>query len=326
MEAINSSSFFHYRSKKEDFYKIIKEGFHYRYSFEPLGTGFANADKNSDASTLNIMNSFAPLLFDTKDSKDNSQDEDSKGIAIPMLCFCDIPILRAGKHRMNYGNYCIGMDKEMMIKRLSPMINPIFYVSSNVVKQQFEELVALKKELYPTIEELDEVNSVSHKVDDINGLREALNSPSIKATINKGKQYVTTFISLMYFMALCKSYIGKNYKGEDVCFYDEREWRVFSYDLGSTQWVYDTTASDFEKIRAEKNKKLEEQKFFQLLIQPEIIGKIISHIIVPTDDDVPDIIKEIMDSDTIFGHNVTDETKHLIISKVTSFERIEKDY
>lgn len=326
MEAINSSSFFHYRSKKEDFYKIIKEGFHYRYSFEPLGSGFANADKNSDAASLNIINSLAPMLFDAKDSKETPIEDDSKGIAMPMLCFCDIPILRAGKHRMNYGDYCIGMDKEMVIKRLSPMINPIFYVSSDVVKQQFEELVALKKELYPTIEEMAEIKSISDKVGDIHNLRKALNSPSIKTTLSKGKQYVTTYISLMYFMALCKSYIGTNYKGEKVCFYDEREWRVFSYDLGSTQWVYDTTASDFEKIRAEKNKKLEELKFFQLLIQPEIIGKIISHIIVPTDYDVPEMIKEIMDSDTIFGHNVTDETKHLIISKVTSFERIEKDY
>ena len=100
---------------------------------------------------------------------------------------------------------------------------------------------------------------------------------------------------------------------------------LFFFYIGF-KWVYDTTSDEFEKVRAEMNKKLERIKFFQLGIQPEDIVKIISHIIVSKDDDVPEIINEIMKSPKIFGHKLPKEKKQLLISKVTSFERIEKDY
>lgn len=310
MDAINSSSFFHYRSNKDDFYKIIKKGFSFRYSFEPLGATFAKANKASKR----------------HHSKSSIIDNETKGIAMPMVCFCDIPLLRATKHRNNYGDFCIGVDKDMMIKRFSPIINPIFYVSSEAVKQGFEELVALKRELQPTFEEIKKVDDNSEGITDLSDLWSLIKKPDVQPIVNKGMQYFKVYFSLMQYMALCKTYNGKNYKGEDVCFYDEREWRVFFYDLGKTKWVYDTTSSDFEKIRHVRNKDLEKIKFFQTIIRPDDVDRIISHIIVPSEKDVPDIIKEIIKSRTIFGHHMSMEKKRLIISRVTSFERIEKDY
>lgn len=310
MDAINSSSFFHYRSNKDDFYKIIKKGFSFRYSFEPLGATFAKANKASKR----------------HHSKSSIIDNETKGIAMPMVCFCDIPLLRATKHRNNYGDFCIGVDKDMMIKRFSWIINPIFYVSSEAVKQGFEELVALKRELQPTFEEIKKVDDISEGITDLNDLWSLIKKPDVQSVVNKGMQYFKVYFSLMQYMALCKTYTGKNYKGEDVCFYDEREWRVFFYDWGKTKWVYDTTSSDFEKIRHMRNKDLEKIKFFQNMICPDDVDRIISHIIVPSEKDVPDIIKEIIKSPTIFGHHMSMEKKRLIISRVTSFERIEKDY
>lgn len=310
MDAINSSSFFHYRSNKDDFYKIIKKGFSFRYSFEPLGATFAKANKASKR----------------HQSKSSIIDNETKGIAMPMVCFCDIPLLRATKHRNNYGDFCIGVDKDMMIKRFSPIINPIFYVSSGVVKQGFEELVALKRELQPNYGDLKKIDDVSEGITDLNDISSLLKKPDVQSIVNKGKQYIKVYFSLMQFMALCKTYTGKNYKGEDICFYDEREWRIFMYDWGTTKWVYNTTSSDFEKIRHVRNKDLEKGKFFQNTICPDDVDRIISHIIVPSEKDVPDIIKEIIKSRTIFGHHMSMEKKRLIISRVTSFERIEKDY
>ena len=309
MDAINSSSFFHYRSNKDDFYKIIKKGFSFRYSFEPLGATFAKANNTKH-----------------RHSKSSINENDSKGIALPMLCFCDIPIMRASKHRKNYGEYCIGVDKEMMIERFGAILNPVFYVSSEVVKKMFEGLVTLKRELAPTIEEIAKIKGISKECVSLNDYFTALKDPLVQMIVEKEYHQLMLNLSLMHFMALCKLYSGKNYKGEDVCYYDEREWRMFLYDMKQFKWVYDTTSGEFEKVRAKKNKSLEKKKISQVLIQPESVGKIISHIIVPTDDDIPEIIKEIMKSPTIFGHKLSIEAKQLIISKVTSFERIEKDY
>lgn len=316
METINSSSFFHYRREKQDFLKIIKNGFSYRYSFEPLGPEFAHSNQDE----------YIPLMNYMDKGKIVPNRDDYTGIAMPMLCFCDIPIMRAGKHRNNYGEYCIGVDKEMMIERFESYLNPVFYVSSDEVKKEFKELVRLRRELAPTHEERKKANMISEKCSDIKELCAAFKDPTFKEITQKSVRHAKLAISLMHFMALCKPYTGKNYKGEDVCFYDEREWRVFSYDVRPFKWVYDTTSDEFEKVRAEMNKKLEKTKFFQLGIQLDDVVRIISHIIVPKDDDVPEIISEIMKSPKIFGHKLPKEKKLLLISKVTSFERIEKDY
>ena len=170
------------------------------------------------------------------------------------------------------------------------------------------------------------INGFSKGITDFNELLSLMKKPEVQSIVNKGKQYFMVYLGLMQFMALCKTYTGKNYKGEDICFYDEREWRMFSYDFAPFNWVYDTTANDFEAEREMKNKELEKNKLLQFCIKSDDIGKIISHIIVPTDDDILEIIKFITNSKTIFGHGVSKDTKQLIISRVTSFERIEKDY
>lgn len=316
METINSSSFFHYRRSKDDFLKIIKNGFFYRYSFEPLGPVFAHS--NQDV--------YIPLANLIEKGKRIPNRDDFSGIAMPMLCFCDIPIMRANKHRKYYGDYCIGLDKEMTIEKFGSYLNPVFYVSSEEVKTEFEELVRLRREIALTNDEKEIMKKISETCTDIKDICAAFKDPCFKEITKKSVRHTRLYLSLMHFMALCKPYNGKNYKGEDVCYYDEREWRVFSYDVGPFKWIYDTTCEEFEKVRSKKNMELERTKILQVLIQSEDIGKIISHIIVPTDKDVPEIIKEILSSPKLFGHNLPKDTKHLIISKVTSFERIEKDF
>lgn len=49
-------------------------------------------------------------------------------MAIPMVCFCDIPIFQIKKHRKYYGNYAIGLKKEWGIKS---KINPVLYTYPN---------------------------------------------------------------------------------------------------------------------------------------------------------------------------------------------------
>lgn len=64
-----------------------------------------------------------------------------KEIAIPMICFCDIPISKVGKHVEKFGGYGIGLDKNLLINkyRLQPL-NYINYDSDfiNEYKTTFE--------------------------------------------------------------------------------------------------------------------------------------------------------------------------------------------
>ena len=47
----------------------------------------------------------------------------NSGFAVPMTCFCDIPLSQIKNHIDTYGSYGIGMSKEFAIKN---EINPIF--------------------------------------------------------------------------------------------------------------------------------------------------------------------------------------------------------
>lgn len=50
----------------------------------------------------------------------------NSSFAVPMTCFCDIPLSQIKNHIDTYGSYGIGMSKEFAIKN---EINPIFYVT-----------------------------------------------------------------------------------------------------------------------------------------------------------------------------------------------------
>ncbi len=48
--------------------------------------------------------------------------------AIPMVCFCDLPLSQIRKHTKTYGEYALGLSKEWAIKK---QINPVLYTYPN---------------------------------------------------------------------------------------------------------------------------------------------------------------------------------------------------
>lgn len=51
-------------------------------------------------------------------------------VGIPMICFCDIPLMRTVKHRKEYGNYAIGVSKDAFRLKHFINLNPVLYRNS----------------------------------------------------------------------------------------------------------------------------------------------------------------------------------------------------
>ncbi|WP_105617535.1 abortive infection system antitoxin AbiGi family protein [Vallitalea okinawensis] len=62
-------------------------------------------------------------------------------IAIPMVCFCDLPLSQMGEHIKKYGNYGVGLRKEWAAKQ---SISPVMYEAINPSKENAFDVV-LKK-------------------------------------------------------------------------------------------------------------------------------------------------------------------------------------
>lgn len=94
MSKINSSSLFHFTSYKNVLFKILQTGIRFSYNYESYGDG--------------------------------------KGMAVPMICFCDIPLMRTWDHRLKYGFYAIGFDKKYLMSISGANLNPVQYVTSTI--------------------------------------------------------------------------------------------------------------------------------------------------------------------------------------------------
>lgn len=85
--SISSSCLFHFVKNKSHLLDILRDGFHARYSVE-------------------------------------KHPYNGTWLAIPMKCFCDIPLHMAKKHMINYGKYGIGISKMNAIEN---HITPVIY-------------------------------------------------------------------------------------------------------------------------------------------------------------------------------------------------------
>jgi hypothetical protein len=112
-------------------------------------------------------------------------------VAIPMVCFCDIPLAQIHSHTRYYGEYAIGLSKEWGKKN---KIAPVLYTYKG--SSTAEYLAEIKK----------------HFITDIKKLREVPVAYNYDKLIQFTKPYEGELI--------------KNGKSHGlVRFYDEREWR-----------------------------------------------------------------------------------------------------
>jgi hypothetical protein len=118
--------------------------------------------------------------------------------AIPMVCFCDLPLSQIKHHVLEYGSYGIGMKKDWGILN---RLNPVIYLSENsVLDAQF---INMLPELEPRID------VASNTINYIYGYLKP-----VKGISNKN---------------------GKSKK--DYMYYHEREWRYIPVDMDKKSFL-----------------------------------------------------------------------------------------
>ena len=123
-------------------------------------------------------------------------------LAIPMVCFCDIPLSQITEHTSRYGYYAIGIKKDWAIKQ---GVTPILYVHDNSMISN------------TIISEMRQLSATKMGKDDIN-------------------VQIMKYIDTLCFMKRYKGYDDRLKK--EICYYDEREWRYVPPRESKEQFCY----------------------------------------------------------------------------------------
>lgn len=218
-------------------------------------------------------------------------------IAIPMVCFCDIPLSQSRVHMENYGKYGIGLSKKWGMQN---NISPILYAHDN-------SAIPFS------------INEVQDKVLSF-GFKTVFNKQD--KTIFNNQEYndfiVKVIGDLYWISSFVKPYEGilsKN--GKKVRFYDEREWR-FVPKLPGEFLPFRLNKTDYDDPN-QKNSANEKLRDISVLkFEPSDI----KYIIVQKEDEIIEIIKEI----ERIKRRYDDDQKKLLCSRVISSEQILEDF
>lgn len=294
--SINASSLFHFTKKKETLESILSNGLRFSYAFESI----------SPQITANINYPSNPIILEEvyKDT----------GVAIPMISFCDIPIIRTSIHMGRYGKYMIGFDKRCLTELYKSTINPVLYIHSGNLSDAMVDLSEVYAETFK--KQIENIVSLSKK-------GKTKDSPEFK-------EKTTTLGLRKFFILFLYGLIKPVYDPKEArCYYDEREWRAFLPDdsFCNDIWKWEITKDDYDYHRDEWNNGLAESFDNYLTLYEDYLRNAITHIVVSEENEVDDLIKFVMESEKIFGYpNVSKENRLYLVSRITSIERIELDY
>jgi len=204
-----------------------------------------------------LTNEFRPrfCLEDFNVAINNESSNEILEFAVPMTCFCDIPLSHTGLHLSAYGDYGIGMSKLWGKKH---GIAPVLYAYSGSLITS--KLLTMMGRVWKQGEQL--------------AVRKEL------------------FDDFYDFMCFVKPYEGdlwrEGRKLTNVRFYDEREWR-FVQAMSDDFYRYGLTKTEFlnAEIRSEANNKLAE--ISRIDFEPSDI----KYLIVQHESEIVPLIREI---------------------------------
>lgn len=312
MKEVNAGSLFHYTKKPDVFKKILEKGIRYSYSPEEFDNDiiFAYEDGGKPHLCRLVEDANTPRV-----------------IAMPMVSFCDIPLSRTAKHQERYGRYCIGLDKTAFLNHWKGRISPVTYYPSPEFRNYFLYLSDLLNGVGNFDGDLlsEYCHQITKGKNAIDGAAALAKDEIARAFIKQESDFIKLKCFATQVLAVTKPLVSS--KG--AANYDEREWRAYTLDgLNGDDWgkweVLEK--ANYEDRVTLLNNILTNKKRAYIKLEPVYVSNVISHIIVATEKEVAEIICAILKLPTLFGYKQPEEKKQLLISKVTSFERIEKDY
>ncbi len=182
--------------------------------------------------------------------ENNVLDGAMRKLAIPMVCFCDIPLGNIEKHMNKYGDYAIGLTYKWAKES---GINPVWYVNhSSSIRKNIRDIFQINP------------NCLMSEDDSDHGNR------------------------MMYLLCYLKKYSTKTHpiddsNGKVIHYYDEREWRYVPRLFENRERLYLTGEEDADQERHNQIQELLKQH--PLCFQPSDIN----YIIVRKDSEVLDM-------------------------------------
>lgn len=286
---VSANTLFHFTSDVSNLIGILTNNFYPRYSLEDFSTFY---------------------------TKDMARRLGYSNIAIPMVCFCDIPLSNIRHHINVYGRYAVGLTKEWGKRK---KISPVMYaldnsISARVIRRGSSRI---EKAIHKTNNHISKLysNNPRYKFDEKDKLIDELSDTL--ARVDNG---------LLDMMSFTKNYSGtfirngKSYR--KICFYDEREWRylpdsTFLFNQQIPSYIPKSTYLDVTK-RKEANEKLERTECMLEFGPPDI-----RYIIVAKNDEILPMVDRIHE---IKGNKYSYNDLRLLTTRIISMEQILQDF
>jgi hypothetical protein len=251
--------------------------------------------------------------------KEKSGLDRSTFVRVPMVSFCDVPLTQTAKIT-SYGNFAIGMKMEWAVKN---RLNPLFYLPANSLV--FER----NKKLVEEFVKFEKVKTAKNSIDSFNSYAKLflmLSSKDIMRLYSndfKIPQSLVEPIQNIYlsFFQNIKETVGTLHRRgksiENYKFYDEREWRYIPPVLSTKYGIFPPYIDEVDWIKSERNKFGEKPHFgtaYGLGFSPSDID----YIIVDTEKRILSLISKLK--------KMYPKNYEVLLTKISSFERIKKDF
>jgi len=213
-------------------------------------------------------------------------------VAIPMVCFCDIPLSQITNHSKQYGNYGIGLEKKWGKKR---GVTPVTYYHDNS-----NHILAFLNAAQLIKNELNKIGAVK------------------------------PFNEIMYSTWFYKPYAGKmwrdgSYTEDTTRFYDEREWRfipTLESMFTSEVMKYSYYDDEVELIKTNLEYKCRINQELSDSFKLEFKPSDIKYIIVEKESEILEMVEKIKRIKERFS----EDDKLILITRIISMESIKADF
>lgn len=232
-------------------------------------------------------------------------------VGIPMISFCDIPLTRTTLFKERYGEYAIGLTKEWALRH---QINPILYVNDEQILVSLGFLRSYKCSLDEEVKKRGG-NDTRITID----FSDPKSFDALGPFFNLGNAKEAVYSLYGY----VKRFFSNGPDGQTQSNYIENEWRYVVTGEG-IDWKW--SAEEYKLWRGD-GAKPEPSDALKAKMLTFNVGDI-SHIIVKSEGEVHYFVDTILSMKGIGGYadGLSDDDRKLLLTKIISQEKIEKDF